>query len=335
MKILFLNIYQNKVNRGAETFVLELGKRLSKNHEVEIISGEGAPARWKNFLWRLFLDPNGLAVAGFTLKNIPRIWKGKYDIVVPLNGGWQVALIRIVTWLRGAKMIVSGQSGIGWDDRNNLWSFPNAFVALSSKALAWARRVNPLVRSVYISNGVDLDKFKNERRKLITGGKTVLCAGAFTLQKRLDLAIKAVFKLKGVNLIIAGGGGEMREELQELGGKLLGDRFKIISVPFEKMPEVYASADVFTLPSTPSEAFGNVLVEAMASGLPVVATNDLVRREIVGEAGILVDPTDTETYAKALREALKTNWGEKPRKQAEKFNWDKIAEQYEELFNSI
>jgi glycosyltransferase involved in cell wall biosynthesis len=101
------------------------------------------------------------------------------------------------------------------------------------------------------------------------------------------------------------------------------------------MPEVYRSADVFTLPSASSEAFGNVLVEAMATNLPVVATNDPIRHEIVGEAGILIDPENTEEYAAALQKALEINWGEKSRKQAEKFSWDKIALKYEELFLSL
>jgi glycosyltransferase involved in cell wall biosynthesis len=98
------------------------------------------------------------------------------------------------------------------------------------------------------------------------------------------------------------------------------------------MPEVYRVANVFTLPSASSEAFGNVLVEAMATNLPVVATNDEQRREIVGEAGFLVDPADTEEYAKVLQKTLNMDWGDKPRKQAEKFSWDEIAKKYEELF---
>ena len=48
----------------------------------------------------------------------------KYDVVVPLNGGWQPALLRIITWVYGGKVVISGQAGMGWDDRNNLWCFP-------------------------------------------------------------------------------------------------------------------------------------------------------------------------------------------------------------------
>jgi len=73
----------------------------------------------------------------------------------------------------------------------------------------------------------------------------------------------------------------------------------------------------------------------MATNLPVVATNDQIRQEIVGDAGILVDPTNVQEYSLSLRKALETKWGDKPRKQAEKFSWDKIAEEYENLFQNI
>ncbi len=77
------------------------------------------------------------------------------------------------------------------------------------------------------------------------------------------------------------------------------------------------------------------MLEALASNIAVVATDDPIRREIVGSAGLFVDPTDTEAYSKAIEKALNTNWGDKPRKQAEKFGWDKIANEYEELFKQI
>lgn len=304
MRIAIINKYQFKVNRGAETYVAELAKRLSQKHEVDILT---------------------------------RInWQKKYDVVIPTNGRLQVFLTRLFTWLTGAKMIVSGQSGIGWDDRLNLYAMPNTFVALSTKALDWAKNVNPLINSVYIPNGVDLDRFATKPTTKSQKLRTILSVGAFTDQKRHELVIKAVAKLKNVKLIIAGGGGELKEQIYNLGIKNLGkDRFEMVETTNDKMPEIYKRADVFTLASNPSESFGIVLVEAMASGLPVVATDDPVRKEIVGDAGLFVDPIKTKEYSKALEKALKMDWGNKPRIQAEKFSWDIISKQYEELFTTI
>lgn len=307
MKIAFLNKYQGKVNRGAETFVTELSKRLSKKHNVDILTSIN--------------------------------WFKRYDIVIPTNGRLQVFLVRLLTWLTNSKMIVSGQSGVGLDDRLNLYAFPDAFVAISSYALKKSKERNPFVKSVYIPNGVDLNKF-NVKQSLPLRGKninqmTVLAVGAFTEQKRHDLVIKAVSKLKNTKLVIAGGGGDKKEEIQALGTKLLGNKFELFQVDHNKMPEMYRKADVFTLASKPYESFGIVLVEAMASNLPVVATDDPIRREIVGNAGLFVDPTDTDAYAKVIEKALNTNWGTMPRKQAEKFDWDKIALEYEKLCTKL
>jgi glycosyltransferase involved in cell wall biosynthesis len=242
----------------------------------------------------------------------------------------------LLTWLTGAKMIISGQSGVGLDDRLNLYSMPDVFVALSTYALQKSKERNPFVKSVYIPNGVDLTRFKMKDLGFKNQQKTILCVGAFTEQKRHELVIQAVSKLKNVKLIIAGGGGDKKEDIKILCKKLLGkEKFEIVETTNEKMPDIYNKADVFTLASIPSESFGIVLVEAMASGLPIIATNDPIRREIVGDAGLFVNPTDTENYAKTIEKALNTNWGNKPRKQAEKFSWDEIAKKYEELFKEL
>jgi len=136
---------------------------------------------------------------------------------------------------------------------------------------------------VTIPNGVDLNKFKNQRQKNENTSrklKTVLSVGAFTAQKRQNLAIKAVAQLENVSLILVGQ-GELKSYLEKLGQRLLPGRFKITSFEYQDMPQVYRAADLFTFPTSPWESFGIVLVEAMAAGLPVVATDDPIRREIV------------------------------------------------------
>lgn len=346
MKIAFLNVYQASVNRGMERFVKEISSRLSKKHQVKIIGIDRDFERKINWskkestgslARRFFLDYWSLLIAKYTLSQLKEILNGDYDIVIPLNGGWQSLLVKIASLYKGFRVLIPGQSGKGWDDRTNLLTFPNVFVALSTNAVYWAKKVNPLVKSVYIPNGVDLNKFYPRKdEKGIHGAKTILAVGAFTKQKRLDLTIKAVAPISDAKLLLVGGRGDLKSELSDLGEKMLGkERFEMKTLSLEKMPDVYRSADVFTLPSASSEAFGNVLVEAMASGLPVVATDDPTRREIVGDAGLFVDPTDTDDYTKKLRSAMDTDWKLKPRTQAEKFDWDEIAVKYERIFQEL
>ena len=336
MKIAFLNNSQGLVERGSETFVSEIAKRLSEKHQVDIISGKKLPGpRWP-IIWRAFIDPHGIEVLLFTLKNLSRLWRGGYDVIIPLNGGWQPALIRLMTWITSKKMVISGQSGKGWDDRNNLWCFPNAFVALSSNLEQWAKKVNPLIRTTYIPNGVDTHKFTHNGQKFDfqLEPPLILSVGALSNDKRMDLIIKAVSGLEKGSLLLVGK-GSLKRELEELGRKLLPKRFKIVSFDFEKMPEVYRAADLFTLASPSYRSFEIVITEAMATNLPVVVNNDEIRREIVGEAGVLVDPVNTQEYSQAIANALEKNWDDKPRRQAEKFDWNKIALEYEKLFESL
>jgi glycosyltransferase involved in cell wall biosynthesis len=68
----------------------------------------------------------------------------------------------------------------------------------------------------------------------------------------------------------------------------LGDRFNMTTLPPEQMPEAYSVADLFALASL-REAFGNVFIEAMSSGLPVVAHDSPVIRWVVGDGGSIID----------------------------------------------
>ena len=101
------------------------------------------------------------------------------------------------------------------------------------------------------------------------------------------------------------------------------------------MPKIYGLANLFTLAPDVSEAFGIVYLEALSSGLPVVAIDDDIRREIIGDAGIFVDPINIKHYANAINDALNRYWGNKPREQAEKFGWHEIANKYETVFSDL
>lgn len=337
MKIAFLNIYQGLVERGAERVVEELAERLKKNHSVKIFVGDKLPPKRWPIVWRAFIDPQGIAIFWWTLKLLPKIVKERFDVVIPTNSGWQPAVIRLITWVYGGKMVIIGHSGAGWDEKNNLWAFPDIFVAPSTTANKWAKSINPFVRRTYIPNGVELVNFRPDGPKVKDLGlekPIILCVGALEPEKRLDLAIDAVSGLEKGSLLIIGR-GQLKKELTEKGRELLGDRFEVREASFSEIPNYYRSADVFTAPSAPWQSFELVILEALASNLPVVGNNDEIRKEIVESAGILVDSADTIAYSNALRKALAIKWGSKPRNQAGKFSWDLIAFKYKKLFETL
>ncbi len=313
LKIAFLCRDFGTVHRGVETYVAELSKRLEQNHQVEILTGKAAYSFFK-------------------------IIKGNFDLVIPTNGRTQALKASIGRIFSGYKMIISGQSGIGRDDIFNIAiTMPDVFVAITELEKRWAKKWAWKSKIVKISNGVDIEKFspKGEKIECNLPKPIVLSVGALEWYKHHERVIEAMKKVDRGSLLIIGNGTE-KEKLMSLGKTLLDEgRLKIISTTFEEIPKYYRSADLFTLPSWDREAFGIVYVEALASGLPVVAPNDVARKEIVGNAGILVDTENSDKYAQAITIALDKKWGNIPKKQAEKFSWDKIANQYENLFEEM
>ena len=350
LKIAFLSYNSGRVSRGVETFVHELANALTNlGHQVVvyqsgrallgalyktvIIKDQTEPRAAKSY--KPFNNYHALLVKDFTKRTL-KAMEPDVDIVYPTNGQWQAVLTRLWCLQKHKKMIISGQSGPGWDDKINLFTFPHRFIALTDYQQKWARKVNSLVRTEKISNGINLEKFSEEGKPyaLSLPKPIILNASAMVEKKRQDLLIKAVSKLKEGSLVLVGS-GEEEDKLKTLCQNLIPGRYKILSLPYNQMPAIYRACDVFAFPTVPWESFGIVLLEAMASGLPVVATDDPIRREIVGGAGLFVDPKDSNNFALALKKTLAKDWKNLPRKQAEKYAWDKIAQRYEALFLKI
>lgn len=345
MKLALLSYYSNQSpKRGVEVWVDELSSRLTKTISCVIITSSKhfvpkSPQTRLTIVRRAFLDKESLMVGLFTLLSLPRLWKERVDVVIPTNGGWQTAIIRLFTWVIGAKMVVVGHAGKGWDDANNALCFPDVFVALSEFAAHWVSKVNPFISVEVIPNGVDTRRFSSTGTTLPLAVKhpRVLVVGALSEGKRIDLAINAVKRLKAASLVIAGS-GPLEQQLKTLAKQKLGNRCIFVKVENSKMPALYRSCDVFTASFWPSEAFGLVLLEALSCGLPIVVTDDPVRREIVGNKGILVDTSNIDLYSKSLRRAIqmKNHGFDKSRdNDLSTFDWTIVANRYSNLLNRI
>jgi glycosyltransferase involved in cell wall biosynthesis len=116
----------------------------------------------------------------------------------------------------------------------------------------------------------------------------------------------------------------------------LPGRFTLLSVPSEKMPSLYRSADVF-LHLSKEEAFGNVYLEAMACGLPIVAHNSPHVRWIVGDEEFLVDSSHAADISAGLIRAVKTPLANQQSRvnKAGLFSWTKIGAMYQEFLQEI
>jgi len=200
-------------------------------------------------------------------------------------------------------------------------------------------------RSVLVPNGIDLDRFRpgpGDRAALglPEGVPLVAMVSALMPSKRVDAAVRAVAELDGVHLVVAGDGAA-RGEIEALASVLLPGRFHRVTLPFDTMPVLYRSADAF-VHTTLAESFGNVYIEALATGLPVVAHDTAVTRRILGDSDLLVDTEQhaalVDAVARALRRVPEGRDGDAPPTAAAdvgRFAWDRVVDQYEQFLTEV
>jgi len=225
-----------------------------------------------------------------------------------------------------------------------LWSKASVIIALSDGLRKRALAFMPLANIEIIPNGVDLSRFYPAPDKSLEGDLKLLTVGRLSATKRIDMLIEAVDILnkkgKPVRLTIAGG-GKLQAELEGLiKQKGLSNIIRLTGrIDPQQMPEVYRQHDMFVSASY-QEGMSNAMVESIATGLPIITTRCEGVEELIGDNGIVVE----DATAGALAETI-NNLSEDRKKYnemiaaakrlAEKLGWDKIAEQYLEIYRRI
>ena len=175
----------------------------------------------------------------------------------------------------------------------------------------------------------------------------ILTLGTIVPHKNLITLVRAMKILRGEGelssqLLVAGAMGNKSSDflkaVQSLG--LTDKEIRFLGfVPDEDLPALYSGSSLFVLPSL-YEGFGLPLAEAMACGAPVVASNASSIPEVVGDAGLLVPPTEPGAFAEAIlrvrsNEGLRRTMIEKGLKQAAGFRWDKAARETLECMRNV
>jgi len=244
------------------------------------------------------------------------------------------------------KTIAINASGICWQELRVALEKPDFYVCQTPSQLEFIKKYAPKTKSILIPNGADIWRFKptvkelsiSEIKKLSKNKNAMLqhpiiiSTAALEPAKKVDFLIRAVAKLKKGSILLTGDGSQ-KEYILNLGRSLLGDRFIHLGiVPYEVLPRVYKTGDLFVLCSE-NEPFGNVFIEAMACGIPVIARDEPDRHWMIGnEGGYYSKMESEENLAADIEKAYALKKKFNPRKRAEKFSWDTISEEYEKLF---
>lgn len=343
-------------NGNSENFAIEIARRLNNYFEVELLSGADCGSfsrpiksisRSKVLNWQYFpliepvlsrwFDRPEIALEHLTsfLPCLSYLLRHPTDLIFPHNDYGGLFVASCIRAIRGTPILFTEHNSLsrqGKSLRRNLSLHPDRLVVPHPAMLGYVKHFAPEQVSNVIPYGIDIAEFTPVGKAIVTGlsKPTVLCVAPLerNSNQRIELAIAAVACLPQVSLLICGNGRD-RDYFQDQGDRLLGaGRFRIKTFAYAQMPQVYRSADVFTLPSFEA-SLGLTYLEAMACGLPVVATDDTVRRYLIGNAGITCDVTDIELYAKSLQIALKRCWHQlQPRTKALDFSWQEIALRY-------
>ena len=199
---------------------------------------------------------------------------------------------------------------------------------------------------VVIPNGVDMRKFHERDDQLaLDGDPAILYLGRLSRIKGVDVLIQAIAKLRSelpnIKLHLVGSG--YMSDFQLIVKEKKMEKFVVFHgwAPDSMVPHYYKSADVLVFPSR-YEPFGIVILEAMASGAPIIASNAGGIPEILsnGENGILFKSSDADALSKAILALHQDNNLKKKiiqgaLKTVAKYSWDNVAERYVSLYENL
>jgi glycosyltransferase involved in cell wall biosynthesis len=252
------------------------------------------------------------------------------DLVHVLNEPWSVVVLQAIH-ARSNRVVSQGAENL-WDQgspleakirrhvtRHNL-SRSSGFVSWNSAGITWAKQrgLPPGSPTLVLSSVLPrLEHFSHPERRRAVGRKewgfdrefVVGYVGRLVAEKGLNWLLESwrVANLPDHTRLVFIGKGQMEGVIRTAA---TGDpRIQLIGpVPLDHVPTVMASLDALVLPSLTTrdwcEQYGRVITEAMASGVPVIASNSGAIPEVVGEAGIIVSEGSTAEFAAALQRVV-------------------------------
>lgn len=212
--------------------------------------------------------------------------------------------------------------------------------------------IKPYIPGDYliVPNGVDTSHFspsgKKHKKIEKIEGKKLLFLGRLDTRKGLGQllpAFKLLQKEMDIHLIVAGKGPEKPRYEKFVKENNLSERTHFLGyIPNEELPSIYRSCNIYCSPALGGETFGIVLLEAMASGTPVVSSNIAGYRQVIndGENGLLFDPHSPQDIKQKIsrllqNENLKKKLIENGLESAKQYDWLNVTDRILEIYRSV
>ncbi len=346
------------IKRGFESFAEDLFRNLELEDEIEatLFKGGGVRAPKQIPLW-----------------NIPRsslIWRVTEQQIDPYIGEQMTFALPLARCLKRSNFdlvhISDCQLGsillrlFPGDSREFKIVFTNggALTPPHYHRFDYVQQVNPVEmeraleqglnesRMILLPHGVSMEDYGQlkqgvARRRLEIPQEVplVLSVGAHEAAKHLDFLIQemAVADARAHLLIAGEETSSQTKRLRALASRLLGSRVSFGTFPHEFMPTVYAAADLCVIASR-REGFGLTLIEAMASGIPVIHHDEPAMNWIAADGGVPVDMNRQHRLSKTLNALLENSstrlkLAQRARQRAEEsFSWETLLPQYLKMY---
>ncbi|MAF86037.1 MAG: glycosyl transferase family 1 [Dehalococcoidales bacterium] len=222
-------------------------------------------------------------------------------------------------------------------------------IAVSKPAMEYVNKHLPGHYEI-IPNGIDLEHFSPDVSPIdefCDGKLNILFVGRLEKRKGANYLLKAYKQVKekipDSRLLIVGPGTRLRHKYErQVKRNGLKDVVFTGHVSYEDLPRYYKTADIFCAPATGSESFGIILLEAMAIGKPIVASNIDGYASLVthGVEGLLVPPRKEKKLTQALisllsDKSLRQQMGDKGKIKAKDYDWKNLAQRILDCYTSI
>lgn len=358
MRILFALPGLHRVDRGAEVVFTRVGRELSKLGHHVVLAGCGWPRtdepytflhipgakreRFEKFpTGPVFRDPVHYEEFTFVPGLLARYRPGDYDVTLTCSFPFTNWVLRRPALMAARPPHVFVTQNGDWPARARnheyRWFGCEGLICTNPDYYDANKERWPCA---LIPNGVETARFRPgetdpELFGLPRGRKIVLMVSAMIESKRVDAAIDAVARVPDVHLVVAGD-GPMRVAIVAKAKQLLPGRFSCLTLPATQMPDLYRSAHVF-LHMSFHESFGNVFLEALASGLPVIGHDTPRLRWILGDNGDLVDTANLDLVAASIARAAREGPEQRDMRHAAslRYDWSQIALQYEAFLTRV
>jgi phosphatidyl-myo-inositol alpha-mannosyltransferase len=371
MKIALVSPYDFSYPGGVVNHISNLESNFTRmGHTVKIIAPASKPVTGYGDRFIEIGTPRPIPTSGsvaritisFTLNNKVKkvLEKEKFDIVhlhEPLAPTLCTTVLRLSRSVNiGTFHATESRPSYRWtkpfmvDHLLNRWFKKlNGRIAVSRPAMNFINKFFPSSYEI-IPNGIDLHHFSPDVAPFpeYNDGKTnILFVGRLEKRKGLEYLLKAYNLIKPdcpeCRLIVVGPGKKNREkaekDIEDLG---LTDVIFTGNVDYNQLPRYYKTADIFIAPATGRESFGIILLEAMATGKPVVASNISGYASVItdGEEGLLVPPKQEVPLAKAINllmrdPQLRNKMGQKGLATASHFGWEKVSKRVMDYYIKI